>query len=216
MSLQLYLHPLSSYCHKALIALYENDTPFEPIVVDLGDAASRASFQKVWPLAKFPVLRDNARNRTVPESSIIIEYLAQYYPGPSQLVPKDPELAWQMRLQDRFFDLYVHTPMQTIVGNKLRPQANKDPLGVEQARAQLRQSYGMIDVAIAGKTWIMGEQFTMADCAASPALYYANLLEPLEGQHKETANYLARLLARPSYARALKEAEPYFHMFPGG
>jgi glutathione S-transferase len=216
MSLQLYMHPLSSYCHKALIALYENDTPFEPVSIDLGDEASRGKLVKLWPLAKFPVLRDNARDRTVPESTVIIEYLDQYYPGKSPLIPKDPELAWQTRLQDRFFDNYVHTPMQKIVADKLRPADRKDSLGVEQARAQLRQAYGMLAEMIAGKTWIMGEQFTLADCAAAPALYYGNLVEPIERQHMECANYLARLMARPSYARALKEAEPYLSMFPGG
>ena len=216
MSLKLYMHPLSSYCHKALIALYENGTAFEPVLVDLSDEAHRNDFRKVWPLGKFPVLRDDARKHTVPESTIIIEYLSQYYPGKTRLIPADPELAWQTRLQDRFFDLHLHTAMQKIVGNKLRPEGQKDPAGVEQARAQIQLAYDMIDRAIAGKTWIMGEQFTMADCAAAPALYYSNLLLPLERSHKEAANYLARLVARPSYARALKEAEPYFSMFPGG
>ncbi|MET0660354.1 MAG: glutathione S-transferase family protein [Steroidobacteraceae bacterium] len=216
MSLKLYMHPLSSYCHKVLIALYEHGTAFEPILVDLGNDAQRNNFKKVWPIGKFPVLRDDARQHTVPESTIIIEYLSQYYPGRTRLIPADPELAWQTRLQDRFFDLHLHTHMQKIVGNKLRPEGQKDPAGVEQAREQIQLAYDMVDRAMAGKTWIMGEQVTMADCAAAPALYYANLLMPLERSHKEAANYLARLVARPSYARALKEAEPYFAMFPGG
>ena len=216
MSLKLYMHPLSSYCHKALVALYENGTPFESVLVDLGDSASRDAFSKVWPLTKFPVLRDEARGHTVPESTIIIEYLSQYYPGKTQLIPKDPELAWQTRLQDRLFDLYLHNPMQRIVANTLRPEGSKDPLGVDQARAEIARAYDRLDEAIKGKTWIMGEQFTLADCAAAPALYYANLLMPVERHHKEAANYLARLVSRPSYARALKEAEPYLHLFPGG
>ena len=214
MSLKLYMHPLSSYCHKALIALYENDTPFEPVIVDLSDGTSREAFKKVWPLAKFPVLRDETRGHTVPESTIIIEYLTQYYPGPTELIPKDPELAWQTRLHDRFFDNYLHTPMQRIVGDRLRPEGAKDPHGIDQARAEISRAYDMIDQMIRGKTWIMGDQFTMADCAAAPALYYANRLIPAERHNKETANYLVRLMARPSYARALKEAEPYFHMLP--
>lgn len=215
MALKLYMHPLSSYCHKALIALYENDTTFESVLVDLANEASREAFKKVWPITKFPVLRDDVRGHTIPESTIIIEYLAQYYPGGTQLVPQDPELAWQTRLQDRFFDLYLHSPMQRITADMLRPEGSKDPYGVEQARAEIGRAYDMIDEAIRGKTWIMGEQFTMADCAAAPALYYADRLLPAERHNKETANYLRRLMARPSYARALKEAEPYFYMLPG-
>ena len=215
MALKLYLHPLSSYCHKALIALYETGAPFEPVLVDLSNDAHRSDFKKVWPIAKFPVLVDDTRKHTVPESSIIIEYLAKYYAGDTQLIPTDPDLAWQTRLQDRFFDLHLHTHMQKIVADKLRPAGQKDPYGVEEAKTKVQLAYDMIDRAIAGKTWIMGEQFTLADCAAAPALYYSNLLIPLERNHKEAANYLARLVARPSYARALKEAEPYFKMFPG-
>src|ERR1700687_5396665 len=145
MSLKLYFHPLSSFCQKALIALYENDTPFEPHLVNLGDATSRAEFLKIWPIGKFPVIRDEAKNRTVPESSIIIEYLAQNYPGRTQLIPADADRAWQTRLSDRFYDLYVHEPMQKVVGDRLRPAASKDPFGVEQARARIQTSYGMID-----------------------------------------------------------------------
>ena len=138
MSLKLYFHPLSSYCQKVLVALYENDTPFEPLIVDLGNEASRADFLKVWPVGKFPVLRDDARDRTIPESSIIIEYLDQYHPGMTPLVPTDEDLAWQTRLRDRFYDLHVHYHMQRIVGDRLRPAVNKDPYGVEQARAKLQ------------------------------------------------------------------------------
>jgi glutathione S-transferase len=120
MTLKPYFHPLASFCWKVLIALYENDTPFEPSIVDLGNEASSADFKKLWPIAKMPVLRDDARDATIPESSIIIEYLAQYYPGKTQLVPRDVDLA-QTRLRDRFFDLYVREPMQKIVTDRLRP-----------------------------------------------------------------------------------------------
>src|SRR5215204_3900275 len=135
MSLTLCFHPLSSFCQKVLIALYENDTPFEPHIVDLADEAASAAFKKIWPIGKFPVLRDDAKDRTVPESSIIIEYLDLHYPGRTRLVPVDPDLAWQTRLRDRFYDLYVQEPMQKIVADRLRPAGVKDPFGVEQARA---------------------------------------------------------------------------------
>src|SRR4051812_27784316 len=118
MSLKLYFHPLASFCWKALIALYENDTPFEPHIVDLGNETSRADFKKIWPIAKFPVLRDDVRDVTIPESTIIIEYLSQHYPGKSELVPKDAALALQTRLRARFYDLSVHEPMQKMVGDR--------------------------------------------------------------------------------------------------
>jgi glutathione S-transferase len=214
MSLKLYFHPLSSFCQKALIALYENDTPFEPHIVNLGDATSRAEFLEVWPIGKFPVIRDEAKSRTVPESSIIIEYLAQHYPGKTQLIPADADLAWQTRLSDRFYDLYVHEPMQKVVGDRLRPAASKDPFGVEQARARIQTAYGMIDAEMATKIWAMGDAFTLADCAAAPALFYANLVAPFGDTHKNVARYFDRLKERPSFARVVKEAKPYFHMFP--
>jgi glutathione S-transferase len=214
MSLKLYYHPLSSFCQKVLIALYENETPFEPHLVDLADATSRADFLKIWPLGKFPVLRDDAKDRTIPESSIIIEYLAQHYPGRTQLVPADADLARQTRLRDRFYDLYVHEPMQKVVGDRLRPAASKDPYGVEQAKARLQTAYGMIDREMATNVWAMGDAFSMADCAAAPSLFYANLVAPFGDTHKNVAGYFGRLMERPSFARAVNEAKPYFALFP--
>jgi glutathione S-transferase len=214
MSLTLHFHPLSSYCHKVLIALYENDTPFKPNSVDLSDPGQRAALLELWPIGKFPVLRDDARNQTLPEATIIIEYVGCNYPGPTRFLPDDGDLALQTRLRDRFYDLYVHDPMQKIVGDRLRPQGAKDPHGVEEARARLQTSYGMIDRDMAIRTWAMGEAFSLADCAAAPALFYANEVLPISQAHASAKAYFDRLKARPSYARVLKEAEPYFAMFP--
>ena len=214
MSLTLHFHPLSSFCWKALTALYENDTPFTPHSVDLGDEAERAVLLKLWPIGKFPVLRDDATDRTIPETSIIIEYLDTQYPGRTRFIPADGKLALQTRLRDRFYDLYVHLPMQKIVGDRLRPAGNKDPHGVEEARARLQSCYGMIDKEVAGKSWAMGDAFTIADCAAAPALFYGNMVEPFGAANKNLSAYLDRLQARPSFARVLREAEPYFAMFP--
>ena len=214
MSLKLYFHPLSSFCQKALVALYENDTPFEPVIVDLFDAKSSAALKAIWPIGRFPVLRDEANDRTVPESSIIIEYLDQHYPGRTQLVPADAELARQMRLQDRFYDLYVNVPMQKVVTDKLRPSGKNDPYGVEAARTLLHTACSMVEQDMATKTWATGDAFTMADCAAAPALFYANMLTPLGDTYPNTASYLRRLMDRPSFARAIKEARPYFALVP--
>jgi glutathione S-transferase len=214
MSLKLYYHPLSSFCWKVLIALYENDTPFTPVMLDLSKETERAVLLKLWPIGKFPVLRDDAMDRTIPETSIIIEYLDHQYPGRTRFIPADGKQALQTRLRDRFYDLYVHSPMQKIVGDRLRPQGRKDPHGVEEARAQLQSCYGMIDKEVASKTWAMGEAFSLADCAAAPALFYANKLVPFGDTHRHVTAYLDRLQARPSFARVLREAEPYFAMFP--
>jgi glutathione S-transferase len=214
MSLTLYFHPLSSFCQKALIALYENDTPFEPHIVDLMSEASRAELTRIWPIGKFPVLRDEANDRTIPESSIIIEYLAEHYPGRTPLVPADPDRARVMRLRDRFFDLYVNVPMQKVVTDRLRPAGRNDPHGVAEAQALLRTACGMIEQDMARNTWAIGDDFSMADCAAAPALYYANMVMPFGEAHRNVARYLDRLMARPSFARAVEEAKPHLALFP--
>jgi glutathione S-transferase len=214
MSLKLYYHPLSSFCHKALIALYEGDIAFEPVFVDLSDEKSSAPLRALWPIAKFPVLHDETRNHTVAEATVIIEYLDAFYCGGGRFVPADAKLAWQARMWDRFYDLYVHIPLQTIVGDRLRPADARDAFGVEQAKTMLTRAYGMIEKEMAGKTWAVGNAYGLVDCAASPALFYANVALPFDSTQQNLRAYLERLMRRPSYARALKEAEPYFKMFP--
>lgn len=214
MSLTLHFHPLASYCWKALIALYENDIAFTPNLVDLGDPAARAALVKLWGVGKFPVLRDDARNETVPESSIIIEYLDQHYRGRTRFIADDPARALQIRLRDRFYDLYVHLPMQKIMLDRMRPADKKDPQGVEEARAQLRTSYAMIEQQMAKGVWAIGEDFSLADCAAAPPLFYGSMVVPFEEKQRNLAAYFERLKARPSFARVRAEAEPYFQMVP--
>ena len=217
MSLTLHMHPLSSYCWKVLIALYENDTPFEARVLDLSDPTVVAAFKALWPTTKMPLLCDTARDCTVPETSIIIEYLQTAYPGPVRFIPDDPDAALRTRLMDRLFDLYVMTPMQAIVADRIRPAGvAKDPYGVAQARARLAMAYEMLEAELADRAWAAGEAFGLADCAAAPALFYADKLAPLGEAHPKVSAYLDRLLARPSFARVLREAEPYFAMFPAG
>jgi glutathione S-transferase len=214
MSLTMHLHPLASFCWKPLIALYENGTPFTSVVVDLGNEQSRAAFLKLWPAGKMPVLRDEARDRTVPESTIIIEYLNAHCPGAVELIPADNELARAVRLADRFYDFYVHEPMQKVVGDRLRPEGKTDPFGVDQARSQLHNSYALIDQDMQSRTWAVGEAFSMADCAAAPALFYANKVEPFGDKYPAARRYHDRLLQRPSVARVIEEAQPYFKLFP--
>ena len=211
MSLTLHMHPLSSYCHKVLIALYELDAPFESALLDLGDGAAREAFFRLWPIGKMPVLEDRAAGVVLPETSIIIDYLNRRFGG--DLIPAHPDAALEVRLQDRFFDLYVHTPMGVFTWDLLRPEGQRDPYGVQQAGDLLRKAYDMIDQRMAGREWAAGESFSMADCAAAPALFYAEQRAPF-GERPHLRAYMDRLKARPSYARALKEAEPYFHMVP--
>jgi glutathione S-transferase len=210
--LTLYYHPLASFCHKALIALYEGGIAFEPAIVDLGNEASRAAFEAVWPMAKMPVLRDGTRDCTVAESTVVIEYLDMHYG--TRLVPADTDLAWQARMWDRVYDHYVQEPMQKIVTDRLRPVGRADAFGVEQARMQLRAIYDVLERQMEDKTWAVGGIFTLADCAAAPALFYANTVAPFEESQANLAAYLDRLMARPSFARVLKEAKPYFDLFP--
>jgi glutathione S-transferase len=213
MSLTLHYHPLSSYCWKALVALYESDTPFTPKMVNLGDEAERAALLGLWPIGKFPVLQDDLRDAIVPESSILIEYVEMHYPGRTRLLPEG-DLGLQTRLRDRFYDLHVHQHMQKIVGDRLVSAGMKDPHGVAAARSKLTVAYDMIERQMTTGRWAMGETFTLADCAAGPALYYANRVQPFADGHGHVAAYLDRLLDRPSFVRVMKQAEPYAHMFP--
>lgn len=214
MTLALHYHPLSSYCWKVLIALYENATAFAARPVDFGDPAAGAALRARWPLGKIPLLEDGGR--VVPETSVMIEYLQERYPGPVALLPADPEARLQARLWDRFYDSYVMTPMQKIVADRMRAEGRRDPQGVEEARALLRTAYGLAERQLgeSESPWAAGAAFTLADCAAFPALFYAGVLEPYAAGHPRLAAYFERLLARPSAARVLAEAKPWFHMFP--
>ena len=213
MSLTLYFHPFSSFCQKVLIALYENETAFEPRVIDLGDPALRAQLERVWPLAKFPVLRDEARQVTVPETSLIIDYLERHHPGAVKLVPADPDSALPVQIWDRFFDNYVQVPMQKAMLDRFRPDGANDPHGVAEAKDLLRKAYAIIDAQLGDSKWIAGNSFTLADCAAAPALFYSNLVQPFAEERRVSA-YFARLMARPSFARAVDEARPFRHFLP--
>jgi glutathione S-transferase len=215
MSLTLHFHPLSSFCWKALVGLYELEIPFEKHLVDLSNEAERAAFVRLWPIRKFPVLRDDARDRTVPESTIILEYVDGLSPRGARLIPAEPQRALECRLRERLYDSYVHLPMQKIVGDKLRPEGKRDPFGVEQARVQMETAYALADEQLRVGPWAMGTEFTLADCAAFPALFYGSKVVPFADRWKSLDAYLERLKGRGSVARVLEEAGPYFAMFPG-
>ncbi len=212
MVLILHAHPLASYCWKVLIALYENDTPFEFRLIDFGDEASAADFRALWPLAKMPVLVDDGQ--ALFESSVIIEHLAIRHPGPVRLLPAEQAAALEARMLDRIFDNYVMGPMQAIVGDRIRPAESRDPFGVTAARALIETSYGWLEERLEGREWASGADFGLADCAAAPSLHYADKVQPMAGRFPTLAAYLERLEARPSFARVLAEAEPWRHLFP--
>jgi len=214
-SLTLHFHPLSSFCWKTLIGLYELEIAFDKHVVDLSNEAERAAFLRLWPIGKFPVLRDDARDRTIPESTIILEYVDGLAPARGRLIPSDPARALECRLRERLYDAYIHLPMQKLVDDRLRPEGKRDPLGVERARAQMETAYAVADEQLRAGPWAMGADFSLADCAAFPALFYGEKVTPFAGRWPNLAAYLERLKARPSVARVLQEAEPYFKMFPG-
>ena len=215
MSLTLHAHPLSSFCWKVLVGLYENDIPFENAMVNLGDPAGREAFRKLSPMGKMPALRDDARDETVNETSVILDYLDAHYPGRVRFVPQNPDFAWRMRFWDRFFDHYIHHPMQRIIADRIRPaDANKDPYGVQESYDQIARACDHLEAELAdGRTWMCGD-FGLADCAAFPALFYADKVQALEGRWPSCLAYLERLKARPSVQRVLAEAEPFFQYFP--
>jgi len=214
MSLTLYSHPLASFCHKVLVALYENKVPFRAVTVDFGDPVSAGQIFAHWPVGKIPVLHDGDRDCFLAETTIIIEYLQARYPGPVRLLPDDEEARLDARLWDRFFDLYVSQPMQKIVTDRIRPEGSGDPFGVEEARGMLDTAYSMIERRMAGRTWSCGDKFTVADCAAAPGLFFASIVHPFAVDQEGLAAYLQRLLARPSMRRVLAEARPFFSLFP--
>jgi glutathione S-transferase len=208
----LYAHPFSSYCQKVLIALYENDTPFTFRMLD--DAEGFAELEALWPFKQFPVLAENGT--PVIEASIIIEHLMLRHPGPVRLIPEDPGAALQVRFMDRFFDNYVMTPMQKVVGDQLRAEGERDPKGVADAKARLDISYGWLDGVMGGRQWAACDAFTLADCAAAPSLFYADWVHRISDRFPNVRAYRSRLLARPSVARAVDEARPYRSSFPLG
>jgi len=212
--MKLYAHPFSSYCQKVLIALYENAIPFELRLLAPDDAQTAAEHEALWPLKRMPVLVDDGR--TVVESSIIVEYLGQRHPGPVQLIPGDASLALHVRTLDRFFDNYVSTPMQKIVLDSIRAADARDRQGVVEARQLLEIAYRWLDDEMREREWAGGDAFSLADCAAAPALFYADWVHPIGSAFSNLHGYRRRLLARPSFARAVDEARPYRSLFPLG
>ena len=209
---RLYAHPLSSYCQKALIALYENQTPFD--YRNLEDAQANAELAALWPMRRFPVLVDG--DRTVIEATCVIEYLDLHHPGPVKLIPADPDIALEARMLDRFFDNYISTPQQKVVFDALRDEGERDPYGVQQARAMLETAYAWLDRHMATREWAVGAAFSLADCAAAPFLFYADWTHPIDPGFAHVRAYRARLLARPSFKRAVDEARPFRAYFPLG
>ncbi len=210
MDLTLYYHPLSSYCHKALIALYEHGVAFEKRLIDLSSEAERAELRALWPLVKFPVLQDRARQRNVPESSVIIEYLDHYHAGAGRLIPDDWDTALQVRLWDRVFDNYVMTPMSQIVADRIHSR-NTD---LSSQRTLLNTAYDMLENQLATHPWIASPDYSMADCSASPALFYASTLVSFGADRPRLSSYFGRLVQRPSFSQVIDEARPWFDFYP--
>lgn len=209
--LTLYGHPISSFTWKVLTALYENETPFDSITVDQN---TYADFIAKWPMGKFPILLDSDRKRMITETSVIVEYVDIHYPGRTRFVPQDIDTALEVRRWDRVFD-HLNTTMSKIVVDAIRPDGQRDPYGVEEAKRIVRSIYVVIEAQLGDRAFIVGDSFTLADCSAAPALWYATRNVPLDVAFPRTAAYLERLKARPAFARAVKESEPLFHMYPG-
>ncbi|MCI1709977.1 MAG: glutathione S-transferase family protein [Chiayiivirga sp.] len=209
---RLYAHPFSSYCQKVLVALYENGTTFD--YRNLEDPQAHAELAALWPMKRFPVLADGTR--TVIEATCIIEYLQRHFPGPVELIPDDIDAALEVRMLDRFFDNYVSTPQQKIVFDRIRAESERDPAGVRDARAMLETSYAWLEQRMATREWAAGAAFSLADCAAAPFLFYADWTHAIDPRFAQLRAYRARLLARPSFKRAVDEARRFRHYFPLG
>lgn len=213
MTLVLMQHPFASYCWKALIALYELDLPFESRLVD--GVEGREQLAQLWPPASIPVLVDEEAGLTLPESTMIVEYVDALATGGASLIPADPAEALQARLWDRFADGYLSTPMQKIVADELRPDGGRDPVGVAQVREQLATSYGVLDDRLADRPWAAGETFTLADCATFPPLFDLRAIHRWDvAGHANITRYYRDLATRPSIARVVEEARPLRHLFP--
>jgi glutathione S-transferase len=212
-ALTLYQHPFASFCWKPLIALYELDLPFESRLV--GGEEDRRSLAELWPMASIPVLRDETAGLTIPQSSAIVEHLDGLAQSAPALIPRDREQAIEARLWDRIVDDYVAVSVQKIVGDSLRADGEHDPTGVEQARGTLTRAYELLDGRLSERAWAGGEDFSIADCAAAPALFYARVVHPWdELRLLELTRYYSALMHRPSIRRVIDEARPYRELFP--
>lgn len=214
MALTLYYHPFSSYSWKALIPLYEAATPFTARTIE--DPRAAAEWKRRWPIGRFPVLVEESSGLTLPEASIIVEYLDSHHPAPRPLLPTEADLRLEVRLLDRFFDNYVHAPMQKIVADRIRAADRRDAQGVEEAHSMLDTCYGWLDKRMVDREWAVGGDFSLADCAAAPALFYADWVHPIGDAFPNVGAYRARLLARPSVKRAVDDARHFRPLFPGG
>ena len=212
MPLTLYAHPFAAYCWKALIALYENATPFTYRVV--ADSRDWAELEALWPMRKFPLLKDG--EATIVESSIIVEYLMLHHPGATRMIPVNDDAALAVRFMDRFFDNYVMNPMQAIVADRLRPESERDPKGVVEARKTLDAAFGWLEGQLTPQAWVSGNTFSLADCSAAPALFYADWVHPITDRFPRVLEYRGRVLAWPAVARVVEEARPFRRFFPGG
>jgi glutathione S-transferase len=212
MTLTLYAHPFSSYSQKVLIALWENEIDFT--YRHLEHEGANEECQKLWPFGQFPVLIDGAT--TVVESSIIIEHLQTAHAGPVRLLPDDAQFALEVRFMDRVFDNLVMTEMQKPVWEKIRTDGTRIDAVHAKAREALQTAYFWLEARLQGRTWAAGADFSMADCAGAPALFYADWVHQIGPEFPLLRAYRARLLARPSFARAVEEGRPYRHYFPLG
>ncbi len=213
MTLQFFGHPFSSYTQKALIALWADKTPFDYRVIEQDHPENMAELERHWPFRLFPLLLDG--ERAVVEASCIIEHLQAHHPGPNRWIP-DGEEGRRVRFLDRFFDLYIMDKMTVAVFNAIRPEESRDPYGVELAMGRLRTAYDWLEANLGDGPWAVGDDFTLADCAAAPSLFYADWVQQIGPERPRLAAYRARLLAHPIVGRAVEEARPYRSFFPLG
>jgi glutathione S-transferase len=212
-TLQLFGHPFSSYTQKVLIALWADETPFEYRILEQDHPENMEELKRHWPFGQFPLLLDDGR--PFAESTPIIEHLQAEHGGIHRWIPGG-DIGRRVRFLDRFFDLYVMDQMSLAVFNAIRPEDSRDPYGVARAMGRLRTAYDWLEENLGDGPWAVGEEFTLADCAAAPSLFYADWVEEIGLGRPRLSAYRARLLAHPVIKRAVDEARPYRSYFPLG
>jgi glutathione S-transferase len=212
-SLTLYAHPFSSFCWKVQIALDADGTAYTYRNVDPSNPGAAEEMGKLWPIGKFPLLVDDGE--VIAETSCIIEHLQAKHPGPNVWIPEG-DLGRRVRFLDRFFDLHVQGNMRPTVNNAIRGEDKADPYGAELGLKKLRVAYDWLEENLPDSEWAAGDAFTLADCAAAPALFYADWIEEIGDGRPRLKAYRARLLAHPAVAKSVDGARPYRHYFPLG
>lgn len=194
--MKFYYAPASSYCQRVLIALVEKNINFTPIEVNLFDPKVRSHYMQINPFGKIPTLVTE-NGQVIFEASIIIQYLEQMFPPEPRLIPKDPELALEVRFLERILDVYINAGREALFADTQRPIEERGGKQVMKAKGLLETACNLLEKRLQGRTWLAGEEFSLADCAAAPTLTYLRIVYSYQDLPRLT-DYVRRLESRAS------------------